>query len=888
MINISVVSERLISRNKSSRLLSESCSYPCNILNYQDLIKYINECKIYNDYKNAIKSLKSNKLSPIDIKHGATYIAENIIPNISSRDLDTIIDDKFIKNFNESYYNLISECRVDIDDFYKEYSINQTEPGIDYKIKKSFCENRFIDDELIENYLNGINENSKLYKVSLIMDIMESGSCSFNSYKNINEFLIKNNLIHTKDDNKYNTISAFNESCKIIQDAAKKYRAADRVIKNHDALSSRYNFDKIVNNNKNLFTNDQSDCIYETCKLMDTFNISFNNRYNMYLENNLYLLHKNGIDYDINNIAESVTDYMMMNYLMDENNINTINKILDTNVFFKDSEYSKNIRQSSQNDLKESYLNHINESYFDKFNNEKNDETLTSVIENNLNRMYSDGLNYYHQWINEGKEESKEKAKFISDKFNKIKSLAKNSSKEGLADGDKVIKDDSKVSDLINDFKKQDKKDIGKFKSLIVKIYSKDPEDAINNTPSILNIIRIGLALGVASFAPFIGIIMLIVDQVISLNINRKQTDKLLKYFYNEKEKIENKLYDSPKDKENLKAYLNKLDDAINKLENHKDDLKSDVDNEDDEDKDVINDMAYIMTMCESATIIDNFDSRIITNAIREHYETIPGEFIDSVTELSLLVNNVISRKDILEALEFAYDKMSESSINDIVTETNIRSCLSENINKIRYCENDYEDFEVPIIELADILTSLQNSITQENCLHEGMSFKNTFKLAAINIKDKITNLSDKEKNACRTVNAMANSIKNKIETSITNSNREAVIKGSILPSFSTLIKMIIASVGALALQVHIGIIVAGWIGALACRSIMTNKERLIVLDDIESEIEVVEKKMAIAEREEDFDRYKELLKLSKKLKREAQRIRYKASVTGRNIPKVD
>lgn len=887
MINIGIVSERLISRTKSKRLLSESCSYPCNILNYQDLIKYINECKIYNDYKNAIKALKSEKLSPIDIKHGATYIAENIIPNINSNDLDHIINNKFIMNFNESYYHLINECKIDINDFYNENTLNQIEPSLDYQIKREFCENRFISDESINLYINKISENPKLYDTSLMMSVMESGVCSLISYKAINQFLINKNIIHETYGN-YDTINAFNESCKTIQEAAKKYRAADRVIKNHDALSGRYNFDKIVDENKNLFTKDQSDCIYEICKLMDTFNLSFNNRYNMYLENSLYLLHKNGVEYDINNIAESVTDYMMMAYPMDENNINTINKILNTNLFFKDCEYYKTIKESYDNKFKKSYMNYISESYFDKFNNEINDTTLKSAIESDLNKMYSDGLNYYHQWINEGKEESGSKARFISDKINKVKDLAKNASKEGLADGDKVIKDDNKVSELIDNFKKQDKKDIGKFKSLIVKIYSKDPEDAINNTPSILNIIRIGLALGVASFSPFIGIIMLIVDQVISLNINRKQTDKLLKYFYNEKEKVENKLYNSSKDKENLKAYLKKLEDAINKLENHKDDLKSDVDNENDDDKEVINDMAYIMTMCESANAINNFDVGIITNAIKEHYETIPGEFIDSVTELSLLVNDVIDRQEILKALEFAYDKMSETNINDIVTETNIRSCLSENISKIRYCENDYEDFDVPIIELADILTSLQNSITQENCLHEGMSFKNTFKLAAINIKDKITNLSDKEKSACKTINAMANNIKNKIETSITNSNREAVIRGSILPSFSTLIKMIIASAGAIALKVNIGVIVAGWIGALACRAIMTNKERTVVLDDIESEIEVVEKKMAIAEREEDFDKYKELLKLSKKLKREAQRIRYKINATGRSVPKID
>ena len=46
--------------------------------------------------------------------------------------------------------------------------------------------------------------------------------------------------------NEYEKKNALIRSCKLLQETAKKYRAADRVINNHNILSNRYNFDKIV------------------------------------------------------------------------------------------------------------------------------------------------------------------------------------------------------------------------------------------------------------------------------------------------------------------------------------------------------------------------------------------------------------------------------------------------------------------------------------------------------------------------------------------------------------------------------------------------------------------------------------------------------------------
>lgn len=688
--------------------------------------------------------------------------------------------------------------------------------------------------------------------------------------------------------NKY--VKAYN----MINEAATEYRSADRVIVNHEALSRRYNFDKIVQEGRNNISNDQTDLVWEICSYIDTLKINIHQRYNMCLENTLYLFNKNGVEYDIENIVESATDYIMMNYPMDEESLSEMVSVLKRNIFFKDTEFAKAFVESYERDSFNKSISNI-QSKYDIPDDCMEPSILVEFINREIEYVYSKGLQEYNTYklyrnfviSDDNKANAYSLAEEVS-KLDKIKTKVVTSAKEGIKTGSKDLDDDKNVSDLIEEFKKKEKKDVGAFKNLINKIYAKDPEDAIRHTPTILNLIRMTLVFSVIAFAPITGIILCIVDAVISLDINRKQTEKLISFFKKEREKVEDKMEKSSGEKrEKLSKYLKKLDDAIMRLSNYKDDLSSDVlNNDEDDDQEILNDMAQICTLCECMNTIDKFDLSIITDCIREHYDIIPSEFIDSITELSLLVQDVANRDSILESLEYAYNdllKFNKIKEDQIIERASISSCLYENINKIKTCVNDYEDFNVPVVELAETLNSLQIYLSEENCLLEGMSAKNTFKLAAINIKDKITTLSDKARREAKDVNSIANRLKTKIEAAINNANREAVIRGSILPQFSTLVGMIVASAVAIKLQVHIGIVAAGWLGILACRKGMAHKERELILDEIESEIEVLEKQIAIAEREEDFDKYKQLLILSKKLKREAARIRNKSKAAGRN-----
>ena len=64
-------------------------------------------------------------------------------------------------------------------------------------------------------------------------------------------------------------------------------------------------------------------------------------------------------------------------------------------------------------------------------------------------------------------------------------------------------------------------------------------------------------------------------------------------------------------------------------------------------------------------------------------------------------------------------------------------------------------------------------------------------------------------------------------------------------------------------------------LGSFALSKHVTNKERMIILDEIETELEVVEKEIQAAERDEDMKKYRALLQYKKNLQRQYQRIRY-------------
>ena len=93
--------------------------------------------------------------------------------------------------------------------------------------------------------------------------------------------------------------------------------------------------------------------------------------------------------------------------------------------------------------------------------------------------------------------------------------------------------------------------------------------------------------------------------------------------------------------------------------------------------------------------------------------------------------------------------------------------------------------------------SSYKEYCDENGVITEGFSI-NTLKLAVQNFKGKVKDLSTKEKAMWQSLDATMSGFMKAIEKSLTSDRREAIIKGSIIPSFSKCIKtaLVVAGVG--------------------------------------------------------------------------------------------
>ena len=77
---------------------------------------------------------------------------------------------------------------------------------------------------------------------------------------------------------------------------------------------------------------------------------------------------------------------------------------------------------------------------------------------------------------------------------------------------------------------------------------------------------------------------------------------------------------------------------------------------------------------------------------------------------------------------------------------------------------------------------------------------------------------------------------------------------------------------------------VIGAMALLARSNHLDNKERQQLMDEIEIELKALDKEIELADKEDDLDKYRKLLRMQKKLQHEYQRIRYKRKTFKVNV----
>ena len=237
----------------------------------------------------------------------------------------------------------------------------------------------------------------------------------------------------------------------------------------------------------------------------------------------------------------------------------------------------------------------------------------------------------------------------------------------------------------------------------------------------------------------------------------------------------------------------------------------------------------------------------------------------DIIRESTVLKNDYIN----------ALDNVKDKSDNII-----IRTAINRELEKCNEQGGEFTGLK-SIISMDIANNELIN--IQEEVLNEKFNL-NTVKLALQNAKAKLRDLSTKEKSMWQSVDAAGSGLVKSIEKAMTSDRREAIIKGSIIPSFSKCIKGAIALTGVGILFGPMNALIAA-VGGLAVSKTLNARERKLLFDEIDTELKVVEKEIELAQNDGNMKKYRFLLNYQKKLTREYQRIRYGLKVSGRDIP---
>ena len=298
---------------------------------------------------------------------------------------------------------------------------------------------------------------------------------------------------------------------------------------------------------------------------------------------------------------------------------------------------------------------------------------------------------------------------------NKVKEI-----KKGNPDEHK----DPEIEKMINDFRKECMKTdnnatmITKLKALVNKIYTKNAEQIVFEVPKLFSIIRASFILSSASIHPVIAIVALITDQIIKLELSRKQVEKIKNTYKNEITSVKTKLEKSKDNdtKDRLQKYLDELNKDLNKIKEYEENLYSDQENDeriynsidddeyaddddfnfdwdDDEfsfDESQLNNMASIIYISELTNTVheglidDNVDGIIFGNVFK-----LNNNSLDALTDFSVTVPAILEKDKLCESLISYRDNLRKVENKSIDTFIRI-NCLNNNISKLQESSTSY------------------------------------------------------------------------------------------------------------------------------------------------------------------------------------------------------
>lgn len=642
----------------------------------------------------------------------------------------------------------------------------------------------------------------------------------------------------------------------------------DRVLNNHNKLSKRFDFDKIARQCKypNDITIQESIC--NICQLIDTYDIPNGVKYAIALENTMYLMNKNLVNVSNKTIANTVTDYFLLKESEDiQSVINNINFYTEKSAFFTESDFE---------DI--AYLKLEDEqAMIEAFANE--DETIINIEENKIHDMF---LKY-----KEKREMSKKKKQEL---------------------------DSMNIKKVMHDFKKSNNKTEETFKAAISRIFVQSPEGIINELPDIFEFVRLGVVIGTLALNPFLGIITMITGFFLKMKVSRERMEVVVDKYTKERDKYKTKLNEAKAEKNEKKiakydALYKEFKKDVEKLEAYQDTLYTEEENDKrmeekwakEAEKNGGDDFNFefedfnfdestaIETVGMLATLYEQMnDSKYdLTTAIKKNIPNLNSDDIFNISEAINACCDIVDCNRVVAIFEDerVRSKACDSYLISTQKSDTLTQCIGK-LNEVKYnslllTESVTEDDEsLPDIVSVYETMKAKNELVQdiisyvnESSEGKGMSFLSKLKIGAENLRRIGNKAKDKDKQLSMKLDSELNRAAKSAKKAMISDSRESIIKGSFLPSASKCIHIALASGAGWMISPVMTII--GLLGYFGTSKVATEKERNLILDDIEIEIKMCDKYLKLAEDKDDLVAVREILKTKRDLERQRARILY-------------
>ena len=502
--------------------------------------------------------------------------------------------------------------------------------------------------------------------------------------------------------------------------------------------------------------------------------------------------------------------------------------------------------------------------------------------------------------------------------------------------------DSSDFKRILNDYKtSNDENKENKLLATVKKLYSLSPENVIEGTPSLLQYLRGILVIGGFAINPILGVIGFIGDQIVAAHMKREEVAKIRDAFKEEIRKTEKKI-DSTKSqtqKDNLQKYKDSLVEAYKKIDDQyesmltdeeldakydsadDDDIKggSFSDSEldafekmfgddfdfDDDDFDDLDDMegfeesgkfvvllAHLLEDYNNECKEKSFDQQKCRKMIK-----MSPSIVSSLADVSNEYPSIIDKRDLLNAIDDVRSDIQIGSVRiNMIERYELNNVYDELLRSPDHVISHSDIFTeanrfAVQIGVTKALNDIYSACVYYSPLTEA-SFTNSLKLASEKLKKSIQSLSDKEKTISRNIDVSMNNLTKSAERAMTNDRRDAIIKGSVIPSASKIIKGAITT-GIVGVLLGPAVAAIGVLGYLGVSKKLNDKQRKALLDEIEIELKMCQKYIDLAESKNDLKSLKKLYTIQRELEKQRGRIKYHVYRKGEyfkdpgNLPRV-